>query len=166
MIFDDIPGGSTVFLDANSLLYHFVANPQYGTACTALVERIERGEIRGVSSADVLSDVAHRAMTIEAMALLGWPQTGIAARLRRQRSEIPKLTLYAQATVRVLQIGIQVVPITADLVVSATNLSRQYELLSGDALIVAVMQSRSLVQLASLDADFDQVPWLARYAPA
>ncbi len=85
MIFDDIPAASTLFLDANSLLYHFVANPQYGSACTALVERIERGEIRGVTSANVLSDVAHRAMTIEAMARLGWPPAGLAARLRRHR---------------------------------------------------------------------------------
>jgi predicted nucleic acid-binding protein len=44
-------------------------------------------------------------------------------------------------------------------------LSRQYELLSGDALIVAVMQVHGLTNLASNDTDFDRVPGLTRFAP-
>jgi predicted nucleic acid-binding protein len=39
-------------------------------------------------------------------------------------------------------------------------------ILSGDALIVAVMREHGLANLASHDADFDRVPGLARYAPA
>jgi predicted nucleic acid-binding protein len=38
-------------------------------------------------------------------------------------------------------------------------------LLSGDALVVAVMQSQNLIHLASNDADFDRVPGIKRYAP-
>ena len=34
----------------------------------------------------------------------------------------------------------------------------EYELLSGDALIVAVMQAHGLTDLASHDADFDRYP--------
>ena len=41
----------------------------------------------------------------------------------------------------------------------------EYELLSGDALIVAVMQANGLSHLASHDADFDRVSGLTRYAP-
>ncbi|MCY2993431.1 MAG: PIN domain-containing protein [Planctomycetota bacterium] len=41
----------------------------------------------------------------------------------------------------------------------------EYELLSGDALIVAVMHAHGLTRLASHDADFDRVSWLTRYAP-
>lgn len=36
---------------------------------------------------------------------------------------------------------------------------------SGDALVVAAMQSEGLSQLASHDADFDRVPGVVRYAP-
>jgi predicted nucleic acid-binding protein len=39
-------------------------------------------------------------------------------------------------------------------------------LLTGDALIVAVMQAHGLSHLASNDTDFDRVPGLTRYAPA
>jgi len=62
--------------------------------------------------------------------------------------------------------GVIVLPVTAPLVSQAVDLSRQHGLLSGDALIVAVMRDHALTQLASLDADFDRVPGLTRYAPA
>jgi predicted nucleic acid-binding protein len=39
-------------------------------------------------------------------------------------------------------------------------------LLTGDALIVAVMQQQGLSHLASLDSDFDRVPGITRYEPA
>jgi predicted nucleic acid-binding protein len=48
---------------------------------------------------------------------------------------------------------------------TATLLSHQYELLTGDALIVAVMRQHGLTNLASADDDFDRVPGITRYAP-
>jgi predicted nucleic acid-binding protein len=62
--------------------------------------------------------------------------------------------------------GIQVLPITVGLASTAAAISQQYGLLSGDALIVAVMREHALAHLASHDADFDGVPGLTRYAPA
>ena len=44
-------------------------------------------------------------------------------------------------------------------------LSQQHELLTGDALILAVMQANALANIASNDADFDRVPGLTRYTP-
>src|SRR6185369_364788 len=73
MTFDNLLAGADVFLDANTLIYHFSNHPKYGAACTRLVERIELHEIRGLTSSHCLADVAHRLMTIEAMGRLGWP---------------------------------------------------------------------------------------------
>jgi predicted nucleic acid-binding protein len=130
------------------------------------LERIELQELRGFTATHVLADVAHRLMTIEAMVLLGWPMTRLAARLRKHHAEIPKLTVYQQALARITQIGIEVLPVTQQHVVHASQLSRAHELLTGDALIVAVMRDRGLVHLASRDADFDRVLGINRYAPA
>jgi len=52
------------------------------------------------------------------------------------------------------------------LVSAAAAISQQHGLLSGDALVVAVMREHGIVNLASHDADFDRVPGLTRYAPA
>jgi predicted nucleic acid-binding protein len=59
-----------------------------------------------------------------------------------------------------------VLPILEQHVMQASQLSRAYELLSGDALIVALMQQHTLTKLASNDDDFDRVPGITRYAPA
>ena len=67
--------------------------------------------------------------------------------------------------VKIGQIGIQVLPVEAQHISQASQLSRAHELLTGDALIVALMQSHGLTNLASIDSDFDRVPGLTRFAP-
>jgi predicted nucleic acid-binding protein len=61
--------------------------------------------------------------------------------------------------------NIQVIPVTQSLLEAATLASQQFELLTGDALVVAVMQSHGLTHLASNDDDFDRAPRLTRYEP-
>lgn len=166
MTLDLIPAAASIFLDANTVIYHFTADPLYGAGCTRLLKRIENQDVHGFTSAHVLADVAHRLMTIEAMTRLGWPVTRLAARLRKQHAQIPTLSLYQQALVKLDQMGLQALPLSAALVLAASNYSQQFELLTGDALIVAVMRYHGLTNLASGDADFDRVPGLTRYAPA
>jgi predicted nucleic acid-binding protein len=104
-------------------------------------------------------------MTLEAINLKGWPPSGVAARLRKHHDEIPTLSVYRQAIARMPLLGIQVLPLNHLEVETATLLSQQYELLTGDALIVAIMRQHGLTNLASADDDFDRVPGLTRYAP-
>jgi predicted nucleic acid-binding protein len=40
MILADIRAGETVYIDANVLVYHFSADPQYGAACTNFFDRV------------------------------------------------------------------------------------------------------------------------------
>src|SRR5205823_2239283 len=143
--------------DANTFVYHFVPHPVFKAACESLLERIGRQELTGFTTADVVSDVAHRTMTLEAASTFGWPIAGIAQRLRKHAAEIPKLNTYRQAVHAVPQMGIRVLPVTLDLVLSAADISQKYGLLSGDALVVAAMLAHGLKNLASHDADFDRV---------
>src|SRR4051794_1894912 len=165
MTFAQIPAAAAVFLDANTLDYHFTGHPTFGPACTLLLTRIEQQAPAGFVSTHILSEVAHRIMTLEAIQRFGWPPVGIAARLRKHHGEIPKLAAHVQAIARIPVLGIQTIAITHPLVETATLVSRQFELLTGDALLVAVMQANGLTHLASNDADFDRVPGLTRYAP-
>src|SRR5437867_12435221 len=82
MIFRDLPIGSAVFTDANILVYALSLHSQFGPPCTDLLERIERHELLGYTSTHVVSEVAHRLMTLEAITLFNWPQAGIGNRLR------------------------------------------------------------------------------------
>ncbi len=96
---------------------------------------------------------------------MSWPAAGLAARLKKHHAEIPNLRLYQQATAKVGQLSIQILPVTEQLVLHATNFSERFELLTGDALIVAAMRQQGLTNLASEDADFDRVAGISRYAP-
>ncbi|MCR4412483.1 MAG: hypothetical protein NUV77_08685 [Thermoguttaceae bacterium] len=78
MTFDDIPSGLLLFVDANTLVYHFAAAPALGPPCRRLLDRINVGDLQGFISTDVLSDVAHRLMTQEAIRSFGWPVAGLA----------------------------------------------------------------------------------------
>jgi len=45
MTFAQLPQGVAVFLDANSLIYHFTNEPTYGAACTQLIKRVEQHQL-------------------------------------------------------------------------------------------------------------------------
>ncbi|MGC1719497.1 MAG: PIN domain-containing protein, partial [Isosphaeraceae bacterium] len=79
--------------------------------------------------------------------------------------EIVKLQRFRQALDEIIGIGVQVIPITQQHVLLAADLSLQHSLLSGDALIAAVMHYHRLTSLASNDSDFERVPGIVRYAP-
>jgi predicted nucleic acid-binding protein len=153
-------------VDADSLVYHITLHPQFGPACTQLLERVARQEVLAFTSTHVLGDVAHRVMTLEAITQFGWPAAGIARRLRQHPAEVQQLTRFRQAIEEVPQFGVQVLTVAPFLIATAASLSQQWGLLTGDALIVAIMQHHGLTNLASNDADFDRVPGLTRYAPA
>jgi predicted nucleic acid-binding protein len=163
--FNDIPSGTVVFFDANCLIYAAASDPQYGTACQQLLVDIENQKFQGCASAHVLGELSHRLMTIEAALLHGRSMTGIANWLRRHPAEVQRLNRSRQAIDDLQAIPITIWPVAGAQVSRAADISRQYGLLTNDALIVTIMQEHGLTQLASNDADFDRVPGITRYAP-
>ncbi len=166
MTFANLATGSAVFVDANVLTYHFEAHPRWGPACTQLLQRIENQQLAGYASVQVIGEVSHRLMTIEAHRLLNWPVAGIGNRLRANPTEVQKLGLFRTAVENLLQGRLHLLTVTPSHVGTSVALSQQIGLLSNDALIVAVMQANGLTQIASNDADFDRVPGLTRYSPS
>ncbi len=164
MIFADLQAGQSLFLDANTLVYHFGPHPVFGSACQQLVQRIKNREVVGFTSTPVLSELAHRLMTMEASALFGWPSK-VVDHLKKNPAAVGQLSKFRQAVAKVPQLNIQVLTIPEAMVETAAAVSQQTSLLSNDALIVAVMQAHGLTNLASHDADFDRVPSLTRYGP-
>ncbi len=165
MTFANLANGESIFLDANCFVYHFAPDPTFGPSCSQLIQRIDKQDIHGFTSTHILTEVAHRLMTIEASALFVWPFAGIAYRLKKHPGQVQKLSAFRQAVQTVLNSKIQVLSIPPALVLTGATISQQTGVLSNDALIVAVMQANGLTNLASEDSDFDGVAGLARYAP-
>jgi predicted nucleic acid-binding protein len=131
----DIGSGQSVFVDANLFVYAFAPEPAFGPHSEQLLERIERHELQGFTSSDVLCDVAHRLMSLEACTLFGWPYARIAQRLKSHPAEVQQLRRYRQAIDEILGIGMQVVPVYPRHIVAATDISRQSGLLMRDAVL-------------------------------
>ena len=66
MIFSDLAGGDQVFLDSNTLVYHFGPHPVLGQSCNQLIQRIEGQDLLAFTSTHVLSEVAHRPRSLSA----------------------------------------------------------------------------------------------------
>lgn len=165
MTFADLQAGDSIFVDANTLVYHCTLDPAHGPACTGLLDQIARGVITGFTSTHVLSELAHRLMTLEASRLLGRPQIGMVYYLKQHPADIQRLSGFQQAIVDISSSNMRILTISPAQIVTAAALSEQIGLLSNDALVVALMQAHGLTKLASNDGDFDRVPGLARYAP-
>jgi predicted nucleic acid-binding protein len=165
MIFQDVPGDATVFVDANTVVYAIVGHALFGAASKALLDRVEKQDIKGISSTHVLSEIVHRLMTIEACDRFGWPAKGIASRLRRHPKEIQQLLVPRRAVDEIVAARIDILAVTVQQVSEAVDLSQQLGLLSADALVVAFMRAQGIVNLASNDSDFDCVPSITRFAP-
>lgn len=163
--FSELVAGDSVFLDANTLVYHFGFHQKFGPACSQLLARVEQQNLSGYTSTHVLSELSHRLMMVEASALPGWTASKIKLRLRQHPDALAKLRQFRNAIDALLQSKMIVLTIGPPLVARAAEISQQTGLLSNDALIVAVMQSNHLTNLASSDTDFDRVPGIVRYAP-
>jgi predicted nucleic acid-binding protein len=165
MTFADLVLGSAVFIDANVFVYAFANDPQFEAACKQLLERIDKGELQGVTSSHIVTESAHRLMTEEAVTLTGRSLSGIVNWLKRHPAEVQRLALYRQAIDELTMIGVQILPVTGPVVSHAADVCRQFGLLTNDAVTVVVMQDNGLTNLASNDADFDRVPGITRYTP-
>jgi predicted nucleic acid-binding protein len=165
MISADLPAGATILLDASVFIHHFEPNALFGPAATEFLERIENQEIIGITATHIVSEVAHRLMTIEAMQAFGWKSAGIAPRLRNHPAQVQTLKRFRQAIQEIPLFGIRILTIDPTWLDAAAGISQQTGLLHNDALVVAVMRTHGLTNLASADPDFDRVPGITRYGP-
>jgi len=166
MIYADLPAGATGFLDASVFIHHFEPNALYGPPATEFLERIENQEIIGSTTTHVLSEVAHRLMTIEAMQAFGWKSTGVALRLRKHPAQVQTLQRFRQAMQEIPLFAVRILTIDPSWLDLAAEVSQQTGLLHNDALIIAALRVHGLPNLASADSDFDGVPGISRYGPS
>jgi predicted nucleic acid-binding protein len=159
---DGIPSASRVFLDSSIFIYHATgASPQ----CRVLLERCESGEVAGVTSTVVLAEVAHRLMTIEAVASGLVSGKDVVKKLRARPDLVSRLTVYQEQVERIPLMGIDVIPLDLATILRSADVRSRYGLLVNDSLVIAAARGAELETLASADADFGRVEDLRLYRP-
>jgi predicted nucleic acid-binding protein len=125
MIFADLKTGESVFVDSNTLIYHFGPHPQFGPACNQLIHRIETQDILGFTSTHIIGEVAHQLMLAEASNLPGWTAGKIKRRLRKNPAVFKNLTRFRTAVDALLSSKLQILTIAPLLLGTAAAISRR-----------------------------------------
>jgi predicted nucleic acid-binding protein len=160
-----IPPNTRCFIDANIFVYHHIFSPGLSDACTDFLERIERGELPGFTSAVAVAEAVHKVMLAEAIALHGLPHKGLAHYLQSHPQLISSLSKHRDVIETIRALGLHVEPTTLDLLDSAATLSGKYRLLTNDSLTIAAMEKLQLHDLVTNDDNFDSLSVVQVWKP-
>ena len=161
----DVPAGTRCFIDANIFVYHFVDTPELSDACSDFLERVERGELAGTTSAVAVAEAVHKVMLAEAMTEHNLPHRGLAHRLQRQAQLIAGLSRHKEVIKLVRALDLQVVPTTLELLEKASTLAVTHQVLTNDAITLAVMAQEGLTNIVTNDDNFRRVSTVSVWTP-
>jgi predicted nucleic acid-binding protein len=162
MTLEDLPNGARIFVDANILIYHFSG---ISLECRAFLQRCESRQVEAFTGVHILLEITHRLMVLEALQK-GLITGGQPARKLREQPEIIKsLRAYNQSMRQIPRLRIRVRTITSAIVRASETIRMQEGLMTNDSVTVALMRKMGLRDIATADADFDNVSHLRVYQP-
>jgi predicted nucleic acid-binding protein len=159
-----LPSGTRIFIDANIFIYHFTQVP-LTAACTAFLQRVEAGDLHGITSIVVLAEVSHRLMILEAIRAFGFSSRTAVKNLKDNPNLVSQLSHYKVVTERIPSFNVTVEPVTFAHFQTAQELSTLHGLLTNDSLTAAMARSLALTDVASNDPDLTIVPDLTLWRP-
>lgn len=159
---DKVSSGARIFVDSTIFVYHFTGS---SVQCRNLLERCERGEIKGISSVVVLAEVAHRLMMIEALTQGFISGKNLVQKLRARPDIVQKLHLYQEQVGRIPIMGIEIVSLELRTFLRSDSLRTQYGLLMNDSLVTASAIEEQAEGIASADPDFAKLDTLTHFRP-
>ena len=162
MKLEDMEPSSDVFIDANIFIYHFTGVSE---ECSGFLSRCERGELNGFTSINVLLEVLHRLMMVEAVKKRLIKPPRVLRKLKERPEKVCQLNDYFTSTLAILDMGIKVYPIASELLRSSHVIRAQYGLLVNDSLVAALMQEEGIQKLATNDDGFSIVEWIELFKP-
>jgi hypothetical protein len=161
-----IEPGTTIFLDANILLYAVSGHWKFGESSKGLLNDINGGKYEGITSVLVCNEVFHRSMIAEIVERQNI-SPGSVLRCLKENPELVKDSTKAWAAIeKIKQIKhLKIVGIDEGIFEFALGYSKEYGLLSNDALHLATMKQEGVSTIASNDRDFNSVEWVRLWRP-
>lgn len=131
-----------------------------------LLERCERSEVRGATSAFVVAEVAHRLMCLEAVAQGLLSARDVARRLRERPEVAQKLAVHEEAAALIPLMGVHVQALDLRVLLAAGALGRRAGLPASASLVAAGAREAGIEAVATTEADLGRVDGLKLYRPA
>jgi len=161
-----IEPGTTVFLDANILLYAISGHWKFGNSSKILLDSINDGKYMGIISVIVCNEVFHRSLIAEIVERENISPGSVLKCLKEDPELVMDSTKAWAAVEKIRQINhLKIVGIDESVFEQALQYSKKYGLLSNDALHLATMKQEGVSTMASNDRDFSGVKWLQIWRP-
>ena len=163
----NLPNGTRVFVDTNIFALHFAGK---SAACTALIQRIQSGDVSAYVNSRVMLDLLHKMMLVEAFHK-GFIQKPTADKLKtwmaRNRAQAGQLTACQTQFESILSLGIGLLRTTKKLLKDSKAERVAHGLLAGDSLHLGSMNRHKpvIAHLATYDGDFDHVATITIWRP-
>jgi len=154
MKINEIPAGEKVFIDANIFIYHFTGVSEQ---CSQFLIRCEKNEINAVTSVNVLLEVLHRLMMVEAVKKNLVTPPNVRKKLENNPSIVTQLSDYFLNTQKIPMMGIEIVEVDFQTFLKSQNFRNTYGLMVNDSIILASMQKEGIHSLVTNDEGFNIV---------
>jgi predicted nucleic acid-binding protein len=156
-----LAAGTGVVIDANIFIYALTGR---SLQCRELLERAQSGDVVGLTTIEVVNEICHRLMLLEALErrIIGRIS---ASALRSKANEIASLTSYWRRIEQIFDLNLNILILDLPRVRRAHRLRSAHGLLTNDSLIVAAAEESGIPNLASNDRDFERVGSLTLYRP-
>lgn len=162
MTFSEIARGERLYIDANIFVYYFGRS---SNECAALIGRCERGEIEAYTGTHILLEAAHRLMMTEAVDKGLVTPGNVPGKLRRRPELASQLKEHSDAVQHILDMGIEMLQVDAEVLEISANLRAQTGLLVNDSISLAMMQRQGIYAIATNDRDFQRIDGLEVHIP-
>lgn len=162
-----LPKGARVFVDTNIFDLHFRG---HSVSCTNFMLRIANGEVLAYVNTQVLSDLLHRLMLVEAHKKGYITKTSaplLKTCFQRDRAKAANLKEYQMQFESALAIGVKVLPLTKQLFVTTKTERAAYGLLTSDSLHLGTMNKHNipLKNIVTEDGDFTHIAGVTVWKP-
>ena len=154
MKLSEIERDSEVFVDSNIFIYHFTG---VSDECSDFLNRCERGDFTAVTSVNVILEVLHRLMMVEAVRKNLAKPPNVAKKLNKAPQKLKRLNEYFINAEKIPDMGIVVKPMTFPTIIKSHTVRLACGLMVNDSLVVASMQEEGIHLLATSDKAFERV---------
>lgn len=163
---DEIESDSVIFIDSNIFLYVILSHPRYRYSCKRFLERVDEGDLHGLTSVLVCNEVVHKLMIAEVVEKLNVEPKSAVEHIKKNYTVIGELKKAWNALEVINQIeNLRIEEIDRQILMDAVEFSKKYGLLSNDAFHVAVMKKYGVKNIATNDKDFERVDWIKVWKP-
>jgi len=162
MKLSEIKAGSEIFVDSNIFIYHFTG---VSDECSDFLSRCEREELIGITSVNVMLEVLHRLMMVEAVSKNIVKPPNIVKKLNKSPQKIKRLNEYFVNTEKIQDMGIEIKPLIFETIIKSHVIRLSSGLMVNDSVIIASMKKEGVKLLATNDKVLKNLDEIDVYSP-